>query len=202
MNKLNPVSVMLAITLLLAGVVAVVGADENDTLAAPAIGSTIEDFTLPDADGAEHSLSTLKGKNGTVLIFVSVQCPVVQDYNERMVALANELKAQGVNVIGINSNVTESPDAIKAHAGQKNLNFPILKDNGNKIADRLGAKVTPEAYFLDGNNKLVYRGRIDNSRNLAQVNVNDLRDAVEATLAGRAVTRTVVNAFGCVIKRA
>jgi peroxiredoxin len=204
MKKLNAVSLMLAMVLVLAGIVAVAGAhtDENDTMAAPAIGSIIEDFTIADIDSKEHSLSTLKGKNGTVLIFVSIQCPVVQDYNERMEKLAQDLKEQGVNVIGINANATESPAAIKAHEAQKNLSFPILKDQGNKVADRLGAKVTPEAYFLDANNKLVYHGRIDNSRNVAQINANDLRDAVEATLAGKAVTRTTANAFGCVIKRA
>jgi len=204
MKKLNFVSLVLAMVLVLAGVVAVAGAhaDENDTMTAPAIGSTIEDFTLPDSDGKEHSLSSLKGKNGAVLIFISVQCPVVQDYNERMEKLAQDLKAQGIQVIGINANVTESPEAIKAHAAQKNLSFPILKDHGNKIANRLGAKVTPEAYFLDAGNKLVYHGRIDNSRNAAQVNANDLRDAVDATLAGKAVTRATANAFGCVIKRA
>ena len=95
-----------------------------------------------------------------------------------------------------------SAAAVKAHAAQNNLNFPVLKDPANKIADRLGATVTPEAYFLDANNKLVYRGRIDNAKEAAQVNSSELRDAIEATLAGKPVAKTTATAFGCTIKRA
>ena len=114
-----------------------------------AIGATISEFSLPDADGKTQTLSSLKGKNGTVLIFVAVQCPVSNAYNERMEKLAQDYKARGINVVGINSNVAESAEAVKAHAATNKLTFPILKDPGNKIADQLGATVTPEAYFLD-----------------------------------------------------
>ena len=168
----------------------------------PAIGATIVDFTLPDAGGKDHSLNSLKGKNGTVLIFIAVQCPISNAYNERMEKLAQDYKARGINVVGINSNSTESAADIKKHALEKNLTFPILKDNGNKIADSLGATRTPEAYFLDANNKLLYHGRVDNSRDLSQVNSSELRDALDATLAGKPVAKTTANAFGCSIKRA
>src|ERR1051326_5549841 len=118
---------------------------EGEVPAPPAIGATIEDFTLPDVDNKEHSLKSLAGKNGTVLIFIAVQCPVSNAYNERMEKLAQDYKAKGVAVIGINSNVAEDAAAVKAHAAEHNLTFTILKDPGNKIADRLGAAVTPEA---------------------------------------------------------
>jgi hypothetical protein len=118
-----------------------------------------------------------------------------------MEKLAQDLRGQGVNVVGINSNVTEAPADIKQHAATKGLSFTILKDAGNRIADRLDAQVTPEAYFLDASNKLVYRGRIDNSRRGDAINSQELREAVEATLAGRPVTKPEVKAFGCSIKR-
>ena len=70
------------------------------------------------------------------------------------------------------------------------------------IADKLGATVTPEAYFLDADNKLVYHGRIDNARNAAEVQTPDLRNAIDATLAGKPVEKTEAKAFGCSIKRA
>ena len=202
--KKNFVSALLIATFLLAGSLMIANASiaEGDVPAPPAIGSTIADFTLPDASGKEHSLTSLAGKNGSVLIFIAVQCPVSNAYNERMEKLAQDYKAKGINVIGINSNVAESPDAVKAHAAEKKLSFPILKDAGNKIADRLGASVTPEAYFLDGANKLVYRGRIDNSRNDAQITSSELRDALDATLGGKPVAKPTANAFGCSIKRA
>ncbi|HZB47177.1 MAG TPA: thioredoxin family protein [Pyrinomonadaceae bacterium] len=167
-----------------------------------AVGSAVADFKLPDADGKEHALSSLKGKNGTVLIFVSTNCPVSNAYNERMEKLAAEMKARGVAVVGINANVGETAADIKRHSAEHNLSFPILKDSGNRIADRLGAAVTPEAFYLDAQSKLVYKGRIDNSRNGDNITASELRDAVEATIAGKPVEKTEVRAFGCSIKRA
>jgi len=199
MKKLAAISLMfalLAIALLVSARTRVA-----DIPAPPIIGSTIGDFTLPDTSGANHSLAALKGKNGAVLIFIAVQCPVSNAYNERMEKLAQDYKARGINFVGINANSTESAADVKAHAAEKHLTFPILKDNGSKIADMLGATRTPEAYFLDASNKLLYHGRIDNSRDITQVNQSDLRDALEATLAGKPVPKTTASAFGCSIKR-
>ncbi|MCA1816377.1 MAG: redoxin domain-containing protein, partial [Acidobacteria bacterium] len=77
---------------------------DNGAVTPAAIGTVVEDFKLPDTDGHEHTLASLKGKNGTVLIFISVQCPVSNAYNERMEKLYEDYKAQGVSVVGINAN--------------------------------------------------------------------------------------------------
>jgi peroxiredoxin len=197
-----------ALPLLLASIVIVAFAavsgsgSSSDLPAPPAIGTVIDDFQLPDADGAERSLKSLAGKHGAVLIFISVQCPVSNGYNERMEKLAQDYKAKGVNVIGINSNNTEPIGAVKAHAADKHLTFTVLKDDGNKIADRLGATRTPEAYLIDPSGKLVYHGRIDNSQNTANITSNDLREALDEMLAGKPVSKTGGAAFGCTIKRA
>jgi peroxiredoxin len=189
-------------SLLIIAFAAIAGSGRNSDLpAAPAIGSTIDDFKLPDANGKEHSLNSLKGKNGTVFIFVATRCPVSNAYNERMEALAQDYKAKGINVVGINSNVTEPASEVKTHAADKHLTFTILKDEGNKIADRFGAVKTPEAYVLDANNKLVYHGRIDNAQNPANITANDLRDALDEVVAGKQVSKTGGVAFGCSIKR-
>ena len=119
-----------------------------------------------------------------------------------MEKLAQDYKAKGIAVVGINSNVAEDAAAVKSHAAEHSLSFPILKDPGNKIADRLGATKTPEAYVLDANNKLVYHGRIDNSKDASGVNSSELRDALEALLAGKPIERSTAMAFGCTIKRA
>lgn len=173
----------------------------SDLPAPPAIGTIIDDFKLPDADGAEHSLKSLAGKNGAVLIFIATKCPVSNAYNDRMEKLAQDYKAKGINVIGINSNNTEPASEVKSHASEKHLTFTILKDDGNKIADRLGAMRTPEAYVIDAGGKLVYHGRIDNAQNTANVQSNDLRDALDEMLGGKPVTKTGGAAFGCSIKR-
>ncbi len=166
-----------------------------------AVGGAVADFKLPDVAGKEHTLAALRGQKGTVLIFVSVQCPVSNGYNKRMEKLAQEYKARGVNVVGINANDGETPEMVGEHATGAGLTFPILKDKGNKVADQLGALVTPEAFFLDADNKLVYRGRIDNSRDESEVATNDLREVVDATLAGKPAVKTEARAFGCTIRR-
>lgn len=198
---------LLALSLTIAAAFAIAAAGNAHTASAdvpapPAIGATILDFTLPDTDGKDHSLNSLKGKNGTVLIFIAVQCPVSNAYNERMEKLAQDYKTRGISVVGINANSSEAAEAVKAHAAAHNLTFMILKDNGNKIADSLGATKTPEAYFIDAGNKLVYHGRIDNSKDIASVASSELRDALDATLSGRPVAKTTAAAFGCSIKRA
>jgi peroxiredoxin len=165
------------------------------------IGQPVADFKLPDVDGKEHSLLSLKGKNGTVIIFLSTQCPVVRAYNERIEKLAEDYRSRGVNVVGINSNVTESIDDIRRHISENKFSFVVLRDTGNKVADMLDAQHTPETFFLDAGNKLVYHGRIDNNRNAEMVQSNDLRDAIDATLAGKPVAKTEAAAFGCSIKR-
>jgi peroxiredoxin len=196
-----------SLSLLLAtviGIAAIGNARTNvaDVPAPPAIGATIADFSLPDADGKQHNLSSIKGKNGTVIIFVATQCPVSNAYNERMEKLAQDYKARGFAVVGINSNVSEAAADVKAHAASHKLTFLILKDSGNKIADSFGATKTPEAYVLDTNNKLAYHGRIDNNRDLAQVSTSELRDALDALINGKTVVKTEAAAFGCSIKRA
>ena len=200
---MKKLAILLALAFVIAGAaIAVNVRAEGEIPNAPAIGATIEDFTLPDANGTEHSLKSVAGKKGTVLLFVSVQCPVSNAYNERMAKLAQDYQAKGIAVIGINSNVKEDAAAVKSHAETNKFTFPILKDPGNKIADRLGATVTPEAYLLDAGNKLIYHGRIDNSRNGDQIDSPDLRNAIDASLAGKPIEKTEAKAFGCSIKRA
>jgi peroxiredoxin len=202
------VAILLAFAFVIAGGLLIGGAAtsaravEGEIPNPPAIGATIEDFTLPDVTGTERSLKSLAGKKGTVLLFIAVQCPVSNAYNERMEKLAQDYNAKGIAVIGINSNVKEDAAAIKGHAAENKLTFPILKDPANKIADKLGAMVTPEAYFLDASNKLIYHGRIDNSRNGDNIESTDLRNAIDAALAGKAIEKTEAKAFGCTIKRA
>jgi len=165
------------------------------------LGATVEDFKLPDASGREHTLASLRGKAGTVIIFVSTRCPVSNMYNERMQRLAEDYRAKGIAVVGINSNAPEPADEIRQHASEKGLKFPILRDAGARIADRFGATRTPEAFFLDAQNRIVYHGALDNAQNPVMVNTHHLRNALDAVLAGKPVERPEVKAFGCTIKR-
>ncbi len=166
-----------------------------------AIGGTMENFSLTDTSGKIQTLNDVKGTKGTVLIFVSAQCPVVRMYNERMNQIASDYKAKGINVIGINSNVTENGEQIKSHAALT-FNFPVLIDKNSVLADKLGAQKTPEAYFVDAKNVLLYHGAIDNDRFGKNVTEKYLAAAFDASLAGKKIEKTSVDAFGCTIKRA
>ena len=205
MRKLFACAVLLSLCLAAAAVAPASPSAEDDANSTTiSLGSTVPDFKLPNAEGKEMSLSSVKGAKGTVIVFVSTRCPVSNAYNERMEKLAQDLRARGVNVVGVNSNVAETADEMKQHAADHKLTFALLKDKGNRIADRFAASVTPEAFFLDGSNKLVYRGRIDNAdpRGGNPVTSDDLRNAVEETLAGKPVSKNEGRAFGCSIKRA
>lgn len=187
-------------------VICMVGAQENGankTVEFPSlgIGQRFADFPLVDLDGKARSLFQFKGEKGTLVVFISVSCPYSNAYNERMEKVAQDYKAKGISFVGINANAKESPEAVKAHATEHHFTFPILKDQGNKLADLLGANVTPETFLFDTSKKLIYHGRIDNSKNLDQVKSHDLRVALDAHLDSRPIEKPFVKAFGCTIQR-
>jgi peroxiredoxin len=167
-----------------------------------AVGTKLENFILPDLSGAEQSLDKLKGENGAVLVWVSAQCPVVKSYNARINQIADELKAKGINLVGINSNSTESLDYAASGAKDAGYKFPVLIDKGNVLADKLEASVTPEFYYFDRENVLLYHGALDNDRSGKNVTTNYVRDAFDAALGKEPIKTSKTNAIGCSIKRA
>jgi peroxiredoxin len=181
------------------------------SLAAPAvraaalkIGAPAPDFTLPAAsEGKAVALKDLLAKSKAVaVVFVATKCPVSNAYNERMAALGKEYAAKGIPLVGINSNKTEPAAEVKEHAQKHGFTFPVLKDDGNRIADAYGATHTPEVFVLDPKGNLLYHGRIDENQDDPQgVKSPDLRNALDAVLAGRPVPVAETKAFGCSIKR-
>lgn len=163
------------------------------------IGSKVDDFSITDPSGKSTSFNSLKG-DVTVLVFVSTQCPVSNDYNERMNALYKDYSGKGVKFIFLNANSNETPAEIAEHAKAK-FSFPVYKDPGNAVADRFAAQVTPETYVIDKEGVLRYRGSIDDQRNEARVQMKGLRLALDSVLAGKTVETAQTKAFGCTIKR-
>ncbi len=161
----------------------------------------VENFTLKDCYGKEHKLSDFKDAKAIVIIFVATQCPVSNAYNERMAALHKEYKDKGITLIGINSNKQESVEEMKTHAAENKLDFLILKDHNNIIADKFQASVTPEVYVLNKDFEILYHGRIDDSRKEEEVKTKDLRKALDEILSGKKAETTKTKAFGCTIKR-
>lgn len=172
----------------------------------PAIGKKVPDFTLPNRNMAqglpkEVTLSKLEGKKAIVVIFMAARCPVSLAYDQRMVALAKEFAPKGVQFIGINANHIEPAEEVSEHAKEKGIPFPVLKDEGNGVADAYDAKVTPEVFVVDSKFVLRYHGAIDDSQNEARVSKQYLRDALNAILAGKEPPTQETRAFGCTIKR-
>ena len=159
------------------------------------------DFILKDYHGKNFSLADYQDAKAVVVLYVATRCPVSNAYNKRMADLYNDFKEKNIAFIGINANKSEDAAEVKEHAQKNGLDFPILKDIDNVVADRYEASVTPEVYVLDRGKKLLYHGRIDDSRREDQVTSRDLYNALTEILSGKETTVKETKAFGCTIKR-
>jgi peroxiredoxin len=170
----------------------------------PAIGATAPLFDLKTIDGKTFSLADAEKANSlVVLVFVSTNCPYSNAYNDRMRDIAAAYAKKGVLFVGVNSNSTETVQEAADHARKHGHTFPIVKDPGNKVADLYDARRTPEAFVIGKDGKLDYHGRIDeNYEDALKVVSPDLKNALDALLAGQPVAKAETKAFGCTIKRA
>jgi peroxiredoxin len=164
------------------------------------IGSKLDNFTMPDPNGKDHSYNDLKGEKGALIIFLSAQCPVVKMYDERINEIAAAYQTKGINFIGIYPNYTESVEWVRSHSEEK-YKFPVLIDKDNVFADKLGATRTPEVYYFNEKDILDYHGAIDNDRSGNNISKTYLKSAFDQKLSGKEITEKETNAFGCSIKR-
>lgn len=187
--------------------VALCGLMASWTLAAagPSEPKRIADFSLRDYRGKTHSLNDLQGKKGTVVLFVGTECPLVKLYAPRVAAMARQFAPQGIAFVLINSNVQDTNTEIASFARTHSLDLPILKDPGNVVADQFGAERTPEAFLLDADGTIRYRGRIDDQYGVGYqrpaANRADLALAISQLLAGKAIEQPQSAAVGCLIGR-
>lgn len=188
----------------------VAAATISKVAAAPptAIGRKVENFTLPDVHGKQHSLSDARDRP-VVLAIIGVECPLAKKYAPRLRDLATEFAKQGVVFLGIDANVQDSLTEIAAFARATNLTFPLLKDNNNVLANRLGAERTPEVFLLDRQHVIRYHGRIDDQYGFTSASAYErskpaqryLADALSELLADKEISRTFVKPEGCLIGR-
>jgi len=172
------------------------------------LGTQAPDFTLPDTvSGEEKSFSELASDKATVVMFICNHCPYVIHVNPEIVRLANDYQAKGVSFIAISSNDAEKypqdgPDKMKEQAEKLGYPFPYLFDETQEVAKAYDAACTPDFYVFDGDQKLVYRGRLDGSKpgNDAPLTGEDLRAALDAVLAGKPAPEKQYPSGGCGIK--
>lgn len=169
------------------------------------IGNTVADFTLKDYGRESHSLSDFRDSKLVVVAFLGAECPLAKLYGPRLAKLHSEYKAKGVAFVGINANSHDSITEIAAYARIHKLDFPLLKDLSNKVADKMGAVRTPEVFVLDKERVVRYWGRIDDQYGVGVIRDNptrnDLRIAIDELLAGKPVSQPVAKAEGCFIGR-
>ena len=170
------------------------------------IGAQAPDFNLPGVDGKEYSLANFKDAHILVVAFSCNHCPYVVGSEARMIRFANDFAVRGVKMVAINSNETQehpldSFDHMVTRAKEKNFPFAYLRDESQEVALEYGALRTPHFYVFDSQRKLRYTGRLDdNPKNEALAKTHELRDAVEAVLAGRKPAIEQTNPLGCNVK--
>ncbi|MBX3437141.1 MAG: redoxin domain-containing protein [Planctomycetaceae bacterium] len=173
-------------------------------VAAQADPPVVESFSLQDYRGQLHSLADYGDHPLVVLAFLGTECPLVKFYGPKLEALQREF-GRDVAVLGINSNSHDSVTEIAAFARRHGIEFPILKDPGNQLADQLQATRTPEVLLLDRERSIRYRGRIDDQYGVGYAKGEplreDLKDAIRELLSGQTVTISSTEPVGCRIGR-
>jgi peroxiredoxin len=190
--------VSLAAILLLAGPVT---AAPNDAK----LGRRIDNVTWHDAAGKKLALADLRDGPAVVIVFLSFDCPVSTSYVAPLNDLAKEYSAQGVKLVGV-CPCDATAAEVAQQAKEYKVAFPMFRDEKLAGADAFAAGVTPEAFVLDRNGVMRYRGRIDDAyaarlKKNQQVSTHELRDAVDDVLAGRSVRVASTDPVGCAIPR-
>jgi thiol-disulfide isomerase/thioredoxin len=180
------------------------------------IGSQAPDFNLPGVDGCNYRLADFADAKILVIVFTCNHCPTAQAYEDRIIKMTTDYKNKGVAVVAIMPNdplavrldelgysdMSDTFEEMKIRAKDKGYNFPYLYDVGTQaVARAYGPVATPHLFIFDGQRKLRYTGRFDDSEKKPnQVRSKDAINAIEAILAGKKVPVEKTMAFGCSIK--
>jgi len=161
-------------------------------------------FKLRSYEGREWTNADFSDKSLVVVAFLGTECPLVKLYGPKLQQLSEEF-GKDVAFIGVNSNTQDSVTEMSAYAERHGVRFPMLKDVGNKLADRFKAERTPEVFLLDAKRNVRYHGRIDDQYGVGiirdKAERNDLRTAIEELLSGKDVSVPETEVVGCHIGR-
>jgi hypothetical protein len=145
----------------------------------------------------------------SVIFFVATDCPISNTYAPEIQRLCREYEPRGVSCALIYEDVetpgTHLDDEVRKHLKDyRYAGIPAVLDRSRTISKKAKATVTPQAVVVDRTGEIRYRGRIDNfyaafGKTRQQVTEHDLRDALDAVLAGRPVPRPETEALGCSI---
>jgi peroxiredoxin len=171
------------------------------------LGTKAPDFRLPDPSGKVVALADFKNAPALLVIFMCNHCPYVKHVRDGLAKLARGYQPRGVAVVGINANdaanyPADSPARMAEDATAAGYSFPYLHDETQAVAKAYRAACTPDLYLFGKDQRLVYRGQLDDSRpgNGIPVTGKDLRAALDAVLAGKPVSPIQRPSIGCNIK--
>ena len=179
--------------------------------AAAMVGQPAPAFTLVDSNGAQHSLSDLKGKV-VVLEWVNFECPFVGKHygSGNMQKLQKAYTGKGVVWLSVNSSADGkqgyfAPDKINALMKEKGAApSAYLIDTDGAVGRAYGAKTTPHMYVIDAKGSVIYAGGIDDTPSTDQADIatakNFVRAALDEALAGKPVTTASSTPYGCSVK--
>jgi peroxiredoxin len=170
------------------------------------LGTPCPDFRLPRVDGGAFGLADAERVRVLVVMFICNHCPYVQAIEDRYVALARAYEGRGVQVVGICSNdptdyPDDRPERLLARWREKGYGFPYLIDEAQDVARAFRAVCTPDLYVYDGERRLAYHGRLDDSwKDPSSVKHRELAAAIDALLAGERPAAPQIPSMGCSIK--
>jgi len=179
------------------------------------IGNRAPDFSLPGVDGRQYKLSDFSKADVLVIVFTCNHCPTAQAYEGRIKKLATDYKSKGVALVAISPNdpkavrldelgysdISDSLEEMKMRAKDMGFNFPYLYDGDKqKVSRAYGPLSTPHVFIFDRQRRLRYVGRIDDPQKPKLVKTRDVRNAIEALLAGKEVRVKQTKPSGCSVK--
>ncbi len=167
------------------------------------IGSTLGKLKFTDIHYLPRTLDDFGPRKAFVLVFTNTSCPLARRYLPVLQKLAQEHRTREVQFLAVNAAEEDSIVALATQAVQHEVEFPCVKDPGGVCARALGVRRTPEAVIVDEQRRLRYRGRIDDQYRLGGARPaptrRDLKEALDAVLAGREVAVAETEVDGCPI---
>lgn len=171
------------------------------------LGTVAPAFSLPDTDGVVQSSDQVANAPALLVMFICNHCPFVKHVRSELARLGRDYLPRGVAMFAISSNdaaryPADGPHGMHAEKDAAGYPFPYLYDEMQRVAQSYHAACTPDFFLFDDQRRLVYRGQLDDSRpsNGLPVTGRDLRVALDAVLAGRAVAAEQKPSVGCSIK--
>ncbi|UUT34677.1 redoxin domain-containing protein [Microbacterium elymi] len=179
-------------------------AEPADLQPALRLGDVIPEFSLPDVHGVDTRWFDPSAK-ASVLIFIANGCPWALGWHDRIQDVVRDYRQQGVRVVQINANdervsAADALDASRRRIDAGEFASPLLIDEGQTVARRLGARHTPEVFVIDRDHELAYHGAPDADSERPELHAEWLRAALDGVLADAPVTLRETKPMGCTIK--